>query len=438
MIKKFQHRIELILSLTIAGIVVVILVFTMFAQFNENTSSLEKQLRRAEDAAYDSYYESIIDARIQQSGDTDDTKKSNKGDAYPESPSYAVFIENLQDTGGSELLSNEASGDARDVTVENNEDGIAYVQNGDADKDDVASIARQMRETGNDSGEYSIYMYDIRDVEDMTQITFIDTTEVRHRLIPVFVLSAIIGGAAVFGSIIISILLARYLVRPIAENIKKQKQFIADASHELKTPLAVVDVNIDMARSTKDNDKYLSYIKGETKKMNRLIQELLTLASVEDAETTEKGWENFDLSETIEGVILPFEAAAFEKGVVIDQQIEEGISFYGDPVDISRMAETLIENAINHSVSDAAIDVKLSHSKNHIYFTVGNHGETIDPESQKHLFERFYRVDKARNRKEGHFGLGLAIAKATTDRYGGTISVSSEDGYTLFTVIFKK
>ena len=295
-----------------------------------------------------------------------------------------------------------------------------------------------MKETGNDSGEYSIYMYDIRDVEDMKQITFIDTTEVRRRLIPIYVLTAIIGAAAIAAAVIISILLSRYLVKPIAENIKKQKQFIADASHELKTPLAVVDVNIDMARSTKDNDKYLGYIKGETKKMNRLIQELLTLASVEDAETTEKGWEHFNLSDTIEGVILPFEAVAFEKGVTIDQQIDENINFYGDPVDISRMAETLIENAINHSDANAKVDVSLTHTKNHIRFKVGNHGETIDPESQKHLFERFYRVDKARNRKEGHFGLGLAIAKATTDRYGGTISVSSENGYTVFTVSFRE
>ncbi|MGN0241203.1 MAG: sensor histidine kinase [Candidatus Weimeria sp.] len=437
MIKKLQHRIELILSLTIVGIVVVILVFSMLSQFNENTSSLEKQLRRAEDAAYDSYYESILDYRIQKSGDTDSTSTS-KTDAYPESPSYAVFIENDGESSDGAKLSNEASGDAGDVTVENNEDGIAYVQNGNADKDDVAALARQMSDTGNDSGEYSIYMYDIRDVEDMRQITFIDTTEVRHRLIPIFVLSAIIGAAAVAVAVIISVLLARYLVRPIAENIKKQKQFIADASHELKTPLAVVDVNIDMARSTKDNDKYLGYIKGETKKMNRLIQELLTLASVEDAETTEKGWEHFNLSDTIEGVILPFEAVAFEKGVRIDQQIDEDISFYGDPVDISRMAETLIENAINHSDSDAQVDVSLTRTKNHITFRVGNHGETIDPESQKHLFERFYRVDKARNRKEGHFGLGLAIAKATTDRYGGTISVASENGYTVFTVSFRE
>lgn len=437
MIKKLQHRIELILSLTIVGIIIVVLVFSMLAQFNENTSSLEKQLRRAEDAAYDSYYESILDNRIQKSGDTDNTTKA-KTDAYPDSPSYAVFIETDGESTDGAMLSDEASGDAGDVTVENNEDGIAYVQNGNADKDDVAALARQMKETGNDSGEYSIYMYDIRDVEDMKQITFIDTTEVRRRLIPIFVLTAIIGAAAIAAAVIISILLSRYLVKPIAENIKKQKQFIADASHELKTPLAVVDVNIDMARSTKDNDKYLSYIKGETKKMNRLIQELLTLASVEDAETTEKGWEHFNLSDTIEGVILPFEAVAFEKGVTIDQQIDENINFYGDPVDISRMAETLIENAINHSDANAKVDVSLTHTKNHIRFTVGNHGETIDPESQKHLFERFYRVDKARNRKEGHFGLGLAIAKATTDRYGGTISVSSENGYTVFTVSFRE
>lgn len=434
MIKRLQHRIELILSVTITAIVAIILTFSMMAQYNENTASLEKQLRRAEDAAYDSYYNSILDTRLKEAGDSD-SSDNKKSDAFPESPSYAVFIDDNANSPDS--ISNEASGDAGDVEVENNDDGIAFVQNGDADRNDVAALARQMKESGEDSGIFSHYLYDTREVEDMTQITFIDTTIVRRRLIPIYAVSGAIGAAAVAASVIISILLARYLVKPVAENIKKQKQFIADASHELKTPLAVVDVNIDMARSTKDNDKYLSYIKGETKKMNRLIQELLTLASVEDSEI-KKAWEKFDMSETIEGVLLPFEAAAFEKGVTIEQDIPEGINFFGDPVDISRMAETLIENAINHSYKDNAIDVKLSESKNHIYFTVGNHGDTIDPESQKHLFERFYRVDKARNRKEGHFGLGLAIAKATCDRYNGQISVSSYDNYTRFSVVFRK
>lgn len=434
MIKKLEHRIELILSLTMTSIVVIILIFMMASQYNENSASLEKQLRRAEDASLDSYYDSILDTRLQEKGDT--TPQGSANYAFPESQSYAVFIEQESDDEEG-MLSDEASGDAGGVHVENNSDGVAYVQRGDADRHDVAMLAIQMKETGNDSGEYSHYLYTIRDVEDMTQITFIDTTSVRHRLIPMFAISAIIGAAAVASVLIISYFLARYLVKPIEENMRKQKQFIADASHELKTPLAVVDVNIDMARSTPDNDKYLGYIKGETKKMNRLIQELLTLASVEDS-ASETAWEMFDMSETIEGVILPFEAAAFEKGVTIEQDLSEGIRFYGNQVDISRMAETLIENAINHSFRDHAIDIRLYETRNHIHFEVGNHGETIDPESQKHLFERFYRVDKARNRKEGHFGLGLAIAKATADRYDGTISVSSADGYTIFSVIFKK
>lgn len=433
MIKKLQHRIELILSVTMVSIVAIILVFAMVTQYNENSSNLDKQLRRAEDASYDSYYDSILETRMKEAGDT--TTQSTKSDAFPESPSYAVFIDDAESASDDDSITDEASGDAGEVRVENNNNGIAYVQKGNADRDDVASLALQMKETGNDSGEYSRYLYAIREVEDVTQITFIDTNMVRHRLIPVFALSGIVGAAAVAAVIIISVMLARYLVKPIEENMRRQRAFVADASHELKTPLAVVDVNIDMARSTKDNDKYLGYIKGETKKMNRLIQELLTLASVEDSESEEK-LETFDLSENIEGVILPFEAAAFDKGVTIEQDITPDISFTGNPIDISRMAETLIENAIGHAPSGTAVDVKLHRSPKHIYFTVGNHGETIDPESQKHLFERFYRVDKARNRKEGHFGLGLAIAKAIVDRHGGNIAVRSENGYTLFTVTF--
>ena len=215
MIKKLQHWIELILSITIATIVIVILAFAMATQYNENTSSLERQLRRAEDASYDSYYDSILDVRVKEAGDSDEASKSKAGDAFPESPSYAVFIEDADslDTSESGSITDEASGDAGDVTVENNDDGIAYVYNNDADKDDVASLAKQMKETGNDSGVYSRYMYDIREIDDMKQITFIDTTILRRRLIPVFALSGTIGAVAV-----------------VAESVICQKPFAASTS----------------------------------------------------------------------------------------------------------------------------------------------------------------------------------------------------------------
>ncbi|MDD6428349.1 sensor histidine kinase [Candidatus Weimeria sp. HCP3S3_B5] len=435
MIKKLQRRIELILSITMSSIVIIILAFAFASQYNENSVTLDKHLRRAEDASYDAYYDSILGLRMKEAGD--DTRQDNSSYAYPESPSYAVFIERNGKEDPDDSIANEASGDAGKVKVGNNNKGIAVVQNADADMDDIEALGFQMKETGNDSGDYSHYRFSIREVEDVTQITFIDTDIVRHRLIPVFALTGMIAAAGMAAVIIVSILLARYLVQPIEENMRRQRAFVADASHELKTPLAVVDVNIDMARSTKDNDKYLGYIKGETGKMNRLIQELLTLASAEDADPG-KDHEVFDLSETIEGVILPFEAAAFEHGVTIEQKIERGIRLVGNPIDISRMAETLIENAIGHASSGTSVDVGLSESGRHIIFTVGNHGETISPEAQKHLFERFYRVDKARNRKEGHFGLGLAIAKAIVDRHNGSIAVESEDGYTTFTVTLHK
>ena len=391
-------------------LVTVITASFLILQYKNLSSSLEQRLYDAQETAQEDYHEVILSDRAASNdlskGPIDSDKDNRIGDTYY----YALMI---------------------DAETEK----PFFVENGSLEDSSVEQLAMAMYDTGAESGKYSHYDFLVRSIDDdfTIQITFIDNSVTSKRFFPTFIIAIIILTAAFILIFVVSYYISELLIRPINDNIAKQQRFIADASHELKTPLAVVDVNIDMARQTPDNSKYLDYIKSETKKMNKLIQELLMLAEAED-EDRSRSDEDFNLTQTLEKVILPFEAAAFEKGVMIKQDLQENLMFKGNPEDLSRMGETLIENAIYHADADTNVGITLEKSHGHVIFSVLNYGETIPEEQQAHIFERFYRVDKSRNRRNGHFGLGLAIAQATAHLYHGEITLDSKDGRTIFTV----
>ncbi|MCR4868897.1 MAG: HAMP domain-containing histidine kinase [Lachnospiraceae bacterium] len=409
MVKKLQRKLQWVLSMVLILFVITILISTLFLQYMSSTTAVKEQIRAAEDRFLDNYYESLLQVRL----------KDGVADAAEEEEEETA-IENKKVNAYGVVFDSEFK--------------TLFTEFGNLSKKRVKKLALKMVLSQNESGIISHYEYRVRDIEENIQVTFIDRNDIQRRLVPVVVASLALGVMGIICVLILSFFLTKWLVRPITENVRRQKQFVADASHELKTPLAVIDVNLDMARSMPDNPKYLGYIKGETSKMSRLIQELLMLAQVEDQDTVDRS-ETFSLTDTVEGVLLPFEAAAYDRGVTIGQDVAEGLEYAGRAVDISRMVETLIENAIYHAKEGSEIFVTLKKEHKAMVLVVENDGDTIPEEQMQHIFERFYRIDKARNRKNGHFGLGLAIAKGTATRYGGTIHVTSEDGHTAFTVV---
>ena len=227
------------------------------------------------------------------------------------------------------------------------------------------------------------------------------------------------------------------IVRPINETLEKQKQFISDASHELKTPLAVIEANTDVLENEIGNNKWLTYIQNETESMDKLINELLLLAKIENIDNV-KDYEKFNLSEYIETITSMFESMAYEKQIKISTKIQKNIKLNGNKQDIEHIVSTLLDNAIKHSVNGKDVEVELLQEKNNIIINVRNCGEPIPKDQQDKIFERFYRVDKARNRDEKRYGLGLAIAKATVLKYKGRIEVECKDGITCFKVTLPK
>lgn len=223
------------------------------------------------------------------------------------------------------------------------------------------------------------------------------------------------------------------IVKPVYDTFEKQKQFISDASHELKTPLAVIEANADVLENEVGSNKWLTYIQKETESMDKLINELLLLAKVENVDDV-KNYEKFNLSTQIETSTAIFESMAYEKQTRIISNIQNDIYINGNKQDFEHIVSTLVDNAIKHSGEGKAISVDFFKEKNNIILLVKNYGEAIPENQQDKIFERFYRIDKSRNRNEKRYGLGLAIAKSIVEKYNGKIEVECKDGITIFKV----
>lgn len=228
--------------------------------------------------------------------------------------------------------------------------------------------------------------------------------------------------------------LSTIIVKPIQETFEKQKQFISDASHELKTPLAVIEANTDVLKGQVGNNKWINYIHNEIDSMDKLINELLLLTKIENIGEL-KECNEFDISKETEIIVSMFESMAYEKNVLLKSEIQEKIILNGNKEDIEHILSTLIDNAIKHTEKSKEVIVDLKRNKNNIIWQVKNMGEPIPEGEREKIFERFYRIDKSRNRKEKRYGLGLAIAKSTVQRCNGNIEVSHKNGFTIFKVI---
>lgn len=237
--------------------------------------------------------------------------------------------------------------------------------------------------------------------------------------------------------IYISYLLTKWLVKPVKESFLRQKQFISDASHELKTPISIIMASAEAFEDNPKEKKWLDNIKSETERMSKLVTDLLDLSKLEDTEHKEV-YNEVNLSKIIENKALSFESLMFEQELTLKLNIENDIIYKCNQDKIKELLSILIDNAIKHSYQKSSIEVSLMKNKNIIILSVKNRGDTIPKTEQEKIFDRFYRGDKSRNRDSNRYGLGLAIAKSIVQNHKGNITVNCVNGYTIFTVEFKQ
>lgn len=261
-----------------------------------------------------------------------------------------------------------------------------------------------------------------------SKIVFLDITaqqRILTNLIYTFLVVAIVMLIFIY---LISRTFANKAIQPVEEAFYRQKQFIADASHELKTPLTVINTNVDVLLSNKDESvenqsKWLFYIKTEIDRMSKLINDLLYLARLDNS--IAPIYSTFDFSKVVENVILTMEALIFENNITFDYYVEPSIMVQGCKEQMDQVVMILLDNAVKYSGSKGKVNLSLKKSNNYAVLSVTNTGEGIPSQCIEKIFDRFYRGDKSRARSSGGYGLGLSIAKAIVEQHGGKIGAKS-------------
>lgn len=270
------------------------------------------------------------------------------------------------------------------------------------------------------------------------EMVFQDSTIHLNTIKRLVITSFIVGPISLIFLFIVSIFIANKSIKPVEAAYNSQKRFIADASHELKTPLAIINTNIELINSNeedtiKNQKKWINYISFQTERMSNLVNNLLYLAKADNNEVLGV-ISKFNLSDAIMSQLLSFEAIMYENDLMLDSDIQNDIEFTGDKESINQLIGILMDNAIKHSYEKSSIKVELKERKQKISLSVTNKGDTIPKEDIGKIFDRFYRVDKARAREKGGYGLGLSIAKSIVEKYKGKVGVTSENNITTFNI----
>lgn len=268
------------------------------------------------------------------------------------------------------------------------------------------------------------------------RIAFADRSAETAALQSLALQSAIIGLLALAAFFGISVFLARRSLQPVEKAWQQQRQFVADASHELKTPLTVILANAGIlashpAATVAEEQKWVDGIQEEAARMKQLVDELLFLARA-DALRAPAVACAVNYSNTVESAALTFESVAFERGVTLAATVTPGLEVLGDGKQLAQLVQILLDNACKYAGPGGNASLTLTGQQNNAVLKVTNSGPTLTAEEISHLFERFYRTDAARTR--GGYGLGLAIAQSIAQSHHGHITADSKDGQTTFTL----
>ena len=294
--------------------------------------------------------------------------------------------------------------------------------------EEAEEIMSAILSTGKQQGMYGWLQYYKAEKEYGTLLVVTDKTSDQGLLNNLFRTTVIAGVVVLLILFAFLVFFSRWITQPVKTAMERQKQFVSDASHELKTPIAVLTANVDILQDEIGENKWLSYIQEQTVRMNQLVGDLLRLARMDNA-TQEYVFQEFNLSTAIEATALPFESQAFEKHKNLEIDIQPDVTYTGSEQHIRQLAAIFIDNAMKYSNEHGTIKISLIRRGDNRILEFYNTGCEISQEETDKIFERFYRGDKARNNKgKNGYGLGLAIAKSIMEIHKIKIQVTCEQG----------
>ncbi len=306
-----------------------------------------------------------------------------------------------------------------------------------ADKD-ILSMTQELQKSEKRFGSIDDYIYVVRTLRSgNTVYIFVDNKEALQNSKQFFIVSIFIFLLSVIAFTIISYYLSRWMIKPSEKAIKNQKIFVANISHDLKTPITIIRANADLIENEVKNKKSIKYIQQETEKLNHLVNEMLTLTRIDNT-ISKENFKSFNFGDSLFDVVLPFESIAYEKGIRFNINIDEVTDYFGDESNIQKLAEILIDNAMSYTTKGGIVDVDAYENSKTVTLSVTNTGEPISDEKKVEIFDRFYRASKSRESTGNHYGLGLSIANTIVKKHNGKISIESKNGKNTFTVTLPK
>ena len=417
--EKLKKKIFLVIFSILTIFLCSILCIFNYQDYSHEKAEIENKLNMMDDRKFDkSPNEDNKSDKPEPPENTDDTK--NDKEVMPV----------LMDTTAYTVIYND---DNQVIDILN------FTQN-DVSDEEIKSIAQEILKSNDSKSGTNIgnlyfdnYSYSFKG---HNSLTILDNSFVKEKLQSLIKTSIFIFIFLEIVIIVVSVKITSWIIKPVIETFNKQKQFIADASHELKTPIAVIMANSEALEKEPNEKKWLNNIKSESERMNELITNLLDLAKLENGKNKEI-YNVEDLSKIAEMSVLTFESLMFENKIKFEYNIQKDLKLKCNNVQIKQLIAILLDNAIKHSEENGEINVFLGKQKNDIILSISNKGKEIPKEIRDKIFERFYRADESRNRESNRYGLGLAIAKNIVVNHNGKISVECEGGYTTFKVVFK-
>lgn len=329
-----------------------------------------------------------------------------------------------------EKISPEAPFDSRYFSVLLNSNGTAAsVDTGkiaSIDTQEAISYAKQAQAASAKKGFLADYRYIKQDTDDGSRIIFLYCEKSLSNFRLFLWISMLISALGLFTVFILVVFLSKRIIKPVAESYEKQKQFITDAGHEIKTPLTIIDADISILELEQGENEWLSDIQLQTRRLANLTNDLICLSRMEEA----KGslfMIDFPISDVVSETVQSFQGPAKVQGKQFDIQIEPMLTYNGDEKSIRQLVSILLDNALKYSKLHGHISVSLEKKGSGVQLKVHNTVESISKNSLPYLFDRFYRGDKSRNSAVGGYGIGLSLAKAIVAAHKGKITAWSKD-----------
>lgn len=355
---------------------------------------------------------------------------ADNGGTFPKKDGEKADSKPLDDKKPDRKMSPEAPFDTRYFTVKLSDDNsIISVNTGmiaAVSTEKAVNYTNQLSSNNKTNGFIDNYKYTLVDTDDGKMYIFLDCEREFSTFYNFLVVSILASVGGIILVYLLVLVFSKIVFKPVAESYEKQKRFITDASHEIKTPLTIIDTSAEIIEMENGENEWTESIKNQVKRLTALTEKLVFLSRM-DEESTRLTMLDFSISDAVYEVTQGFQSVANSQGKTLTADIEKDLSYCGDESTIRQLVSLLIDNAMKYSDDNGKIAISLKSNGKGRVITVTNSVEKIERGKHDELFERFYRADSSRNSQTGGHGIGLSVVKAIANAHKGKAACFSED-----------